>query len=315
MSEDEPEDRVDDSSRHAVVWTPEDAAHFLTSAIKESQRPLAEALARPGVPVRVVYLGCLVGVIFMCGMFFQLYQAQHHIRSVEEERQALSGKIEHAQGELRALSENRSAQAISLVTLRQERVDAQSRLDAAQMKLDEAQAELARKNHALGQARQQGAELESAVMTALRKRFDEAARERDAAQAQLQQLKDAQARQGDVQREKKTLHMLLSQSQDALRTAREENLLLATQIENQKTRIQALQAELETAHKIAELRARLGGAGEQAAPEREGADASTSHPDATIPDAAPAPNVQPDGSAAPDDIDDSFDSATPGGYL
>ncbi len=80
-----------------VVWTPEDAAHFLSTAIKEAQQPFAQALLRQGVPratfaltvfLLVLLLGCGgVGVYY----FLRENSAQH----TRQMQQVASGPREH----------------------------------------------------------------------------------------------------------------------------------------------------------------------------------------------------------------------------
>ena len=63
--------REGEESRQPAVWTPEDAARFLSSAIQEAQRPLTDALSRrsisPGMFALVVAL--LVVSAAACGWF------------------------------------------------------------------------------------------------------------------------------------------------------------------------------------------------------------------------------------------------------
>lgn len=60
-------DLSDDKTRHPVIWTPEDAANFITAAIREAQNPLNTALRTRGIPKTVfalfvvVLLGALAG--------------------------------------------------------------------------------------------------------------------------------------------------------------------------------------------------------------------------------------------------------------
>lgn len=56
-----------------VVWTPEDASRFLTSAIHEAQRPLADALKQRPITSRALAL--LVGVIVVAGLAIALILA------------------------------------------------------------------------------------------------------------------------------------------------------------------------------------------------------------------------------------------------
>lgn len=60
------EERSEGESKRPVVWTPEDASNFLTNAIKESQKPLAEALAKPTIPMSA-YLLTIGLMALLCG--------------------------------------------------------------------------------------------------------------------------------------------------------------------------------------------------------------------------------------------------------
>lgn len=63
-----------------VVWTPEDASRFLTSAINEAQRPLADALKNRPITTKGLYL--LVGSLLVAGLVIVLI---------------LSGQVERAE--------------------------------------------------------------------------------------------------------------------------------------------------------------------------------------------------------------------------
>jgi len=66
MPEDPRQPPKNQESRLPVIWTPEDAANFLSAAIKEAQRPLAQALQRQGIPPWAFGLIIIVTVAAIC---------------------------------------------------------------------------------------------------------------------------------------------------------------------------------------------------------------------------------------------------------
>lgn len=91
-----PEDERNEQGKRPVVWTPEDASNFLTAAIKESQKPLAEALARPSVPLSAFLVALLV-VALLCGAavaFFLKERAwyRQRIDNLQTKTQSLQDK-------------------------------------------------------------------------------------------------------------------------------------------------------------------------------------------------------------------------------
>lgn len=78
-----------------VVWTPEDASRFLTSAINEAQRPLADALKNRPITTKGLYL--LVGSLLAAGLIIVLL---------------LSGQVEKAE-QRAAMSQDKHEQAFA----------------------------------------------------------------------------------------------------------------------------------------------------------------------------------------------------------
>jgi hypothetical protein len=99
----------DSGVRAVTTWKPEDAANFLAKAIRESQKPMAEALARPSVPASTVWLIIVVMLVFCGGLYnllrvsdtnlnetrekLELFQASADYKTVEEIDRATANKV------------------------------------------------------------------------------------------------------------------------------------------------------------------------------------------------------------------------------
>ncbi len=97
--------RMSDNARPPVVWTPEDAANFLSAAIKESQRPLAAALKKQGVPYWVfgIVLVVMLATSIMCWLYLdQLLQRALHNNSQQ------AAKLQNTHSRLEAVLTGRN---------------------------------------------------------------------------------------------------------------------------------------------------------------------------------------------------------------
>ena len=96
--------KKNEAARSPVVWTPEDAANFLGAAIKEAQRPLAEALRRQGVPAWLFLLLILIGL----GLGTAAARSgQQYLRRLFREQEALQQEIVRLRAELAAAGRER----------------------------------------------------------------------------------------------------------------------------------------------------------------------------------------------------------------
>ncbi len=95
-----------ETSRPPVVWTPEDAANFLGAAIKEAQRPLAEALRRQGVPVWLFLLLILIALgIGLAGARL----GQQYLRRLFSEQDSMQQEINRLRHALVSAERERAA--------------------------------------------------------------------------------------------------------------------------------------------------------------------------------------------------------------
>jgi hypothetical protein len=99
----------DSGVRAVTTWKPEDAANFLAKAIRESQKPMAEALARPSVPASTVWLIIVVMLVFCAGLYnllrvsdanlnetmekLELFQSGADYKTREEIDRAMANKV------------------------------------------------------------------------------------------------------------------------------------------------------------------------------------------------------------------------------
>ncbi|MHC4884311.1 MAG: hypothetical protein ACYTGH_04420 [Planctomycetota bacterium] len=133
--------------RSLTPWRPEDAAHFLTQTIRESQRPLSEALAQRGVPTSVVLVGLITMIFFAGGLMFLIVRLDRKstqtgegkppagLSAVEEARwqqqaDENASRVEALEREVASLEER-------LVIAARERDRAVARADAVEDKIDE----------------------------------------------------------------------------------------------------------------------------------------------------------------------------------
>ena len=85
MSASQDSNRMDQDSR-PVVWTPEDASRFLTSAIHESQRPLADALGHRPITTKGLILVLAVVIGYAAASLWLL--SSRYSSQLEEAKQA-----------------------------------------------------------------------------------------------------------------------------------------------------------------------------------------------------------------------------------
>jgi hypothetical protein len=98
MSDAQDSNRLEQSIR-PTVWTPEDASRFLTSAIQEAQRPLAEALRQRPITTKgllllvgIMTLACAIVITFFSRQLDKTEQAAE--RAVGARDEALTQKLE-----------------------------------------------------------------------------------------------------------------------------------------------------------------------------------------------------------------------------
>ena len=290
-----------------VAWTPEGARHMLIAAVHEAQKPLVAAVGRPGVPLRFAYVALAAALVFVCGVFYQLVLAQGRTATLEQDRMELVRKAESASAALGAARQEADLARAGQEHLRKEAERLQGVADQAAKTADEAR-------RVLESTRTASAQQETAVIAAMRERYQETLRERD--EARQKAVEAAQALQGqrDYEKDLQQAKGIMSQLKSEIEKGALENELLRKQLAAQEDRITALAAELKLAQQIAALRkghdlssmpesapvAPETPAGTPAAPGQS--DAGSSQPDQTKPEQvkpeAPAPETKSGGSGA-----------------
>ncbi len=119
MAEDASQQPQRPRSSAPVVWTPEDAANFLSATIKESQRPLAEALKRQGVPhwvfglvVLVAVAGSVIGWLYLDQ---RMTKSEKHYVAFQSQLKGQAAEYREAWHEARDGKENLQAQYLQAV--------------------------------------------------------------------------------------------------------------------------------------------------------------------------------------------------------
>ncbi len=114
-----------------LVWTPEDTANFLSAAIKESQRPLVQAIQRQGVPRSTVALFALL-LAAAGGGFWQLFSnmLERQEQGWRERQQRLNQTIQEFKQESETGRQQRQELQAKFSQATEARVLSQSRLEA-----------------------------------------------------------------------------------------------------------------------------------------------------------------------------------------
>lgn len=82
----------DSVESHPVVWTPEDASRFLTSAIREAQRPLADELAKR--PVTTKILALIITILVVAAVVVALVLSGQIAKSDQTAERAIAAHSE-----------------------------------------------------------------------------------------------------------------------------------------------------------------------------------------------------------------------------
>jgi hypothetical protein len=234
------EPHADPSARSLTTWRPEDAANFLASAIREAQRPYAEAMRRPSVPSQTVALVVGVLAIFIVGLFYLL------IRTEETGGRAGAGPARDAalaaQAELTRLEAENQTLHAQLEKERRHSADLMALVESAGESRAEQRARVAELEQTVAEKEEQ---LEQAV-----KRIEELS-------AQLADQEEMQARLTDTAR-------LLKEALREAGKQKQAARLLQEQLDAQAEAMAALQKQLQAARKLGALAS--GEAGEAAEP-------------------------------------------------
>lgn len=132
MSSDDqvPVKKIDDLK--PVVWTPEDASRFLTSAIQEAQRPLADALKDRPITSRaltiIIAVLCLAALIIGLILSSQIEKADREVVRVNKEAKEIASERDAARVEKERLQITTTAMEERLTDVREQRSSLQSQL-------------------------------------------------------------------------------------------------------------------------------------------------------------------------------------------
>lgn len=240
-------DASGDGPRKPVVWTPEDAANFLSAAIKEAQAPLARELRARGVPysvfVLVFALVALMLLLVLGGMFYLYQQEREDLRQdrkgmelqVTRERKDLAQQIKAELEKNSTLLNQTTALQAQLNESRQQLLETRDALHERNLALTEARAMIERAEHLAEELDQVYSE-----MNRLEAERNELARLVEIRTAELEEIHGRyEGREREFTQLRKRLRLMQVQSDGVV----DEKEALARQLEAAREMLRILQEE------------------------------------------------------------------------